>query len=83
MAHLIELVEDLTDQRIDLARTGDQAGDVRRTGADTTVARDVLGWEPTTSLHDGVAAQVDWHTGRDVALDGPTRVGATVEGGRS
>jgi len=83
MAHLIELVEELTGQRIDLARTGDQAGDVRRTGADTTLARSVLGWEPDTSLRDGVAAQVDWHKGREVAIDGPARVGAAVEGGRS
>jgi len=83
MAHLIELVEELTGERIDLARTADQAGDVRRTGADTTVGRALLGWTPSTTLHDGVAAQVEWHRGRQdrtpapVAVAGSTRaVGA-------
>ena len=80
MAHLIELVQELTGATIDLVRTGDQAGDVRRTGADTTAARSLLGWAPTTSLRDGVAAQVAWHLGRDTVAATP--LGA-VEGSRS
>ena len=81
MAHLIELVEELTGEQIDLARTGDQAGDVRRTGADTTAARTMLDWAPTTSLRDGVAAQVDWHKAQGVGHDRSARVGA-AEGAR-
>ncbi len=82
MAHLIDLVEELAGGSIDLARTGDQAGDVRRTGADTTTARMLLGWAPTTSLRDGVAAQVEWHRARDVDTVGAVvPVGAT-EGSR-
>lgn len=64
MAHLIELVEDLAGKRIDLVRTGDQTGDVRRTGADTTLAANLLGWQPQTTLRAGVEAQVAWHSQR-------------------
>jgi UDP-glucuronate 4-epimerase len=61
MTHLVELVEDLTGQHIDLVRAGDQAGDVRRTGADTTTAKTLLDWVPSKSFRDGITAQVDWH----------------------
>ncbi len=80
MTDLIDLVEELAGARIDLVRTGDQAGDVRRTGADTTTARRVLDWAPTTSLRDGVSAQVDWHKGRAGVV--AASVGA-VEGSHS
>ena len=35
-------------------------GDVRRTGADTSRARQRLGVEPATGLEEGIAEQVDW-----------------------
>jgi len=38
----------------------EQAGDVRHTWADTTRAREVLGYAPRVSLSDGLAAQVEW-----------------------
>lgn len=34
-------------------------GDVRAASADVTAARDVLGWEPTTSLTDGLTALIE------------------------
>jgi UDP-glucuronate 4-epimerase len=37
-----------------------QAGDVERTWADLTRAREVLGYEPQTSIEEGLAAQVAW-----------------------
>ena len=33
---------------------------MRSTGADTARARSDLGFRPTTSLGDGLAAQVEW-----------------------
>ena len=39
----------------------EQAGDVRHTWADTTRAREVLGYAPRVSLTDGLRAQVEWH----------------------
>jgi nucleoside-diphosphate-sugar epimerase len=37
-----------------------QPGDVRHTWADTTRARDALGFSPQVSLRDGLARQVEW-----------------------
>jgi len=42
-------------------------GDQRRTMADTTLIRSELGWEPTTSLRDGLAAQWEWAAARVAA----------------
>jgi nucleoside-diphosphate-sugar epimerase len=38
-----------------------QAGDVRHTWADTTAAREGLGFSPKVGLKDGLAAQAAWH----------------------
>jgi nucleoside-diphosphate-sugar epimerase len=58
-----------------------ERGDVRDTAADTTLARDLLGFAPTVSLADGLAAELEWlaarGSGRPAAVDG------TVTGGRS
>lgn len=43
-----------------VTRAAAQAGDVRDTFADCTLARADLGYEPTWSLNDGLAAEVDW-----------------------
>ncbi len=37
-----------------------QQGDVRRTGADTSVAQNTLGWTPRVGLIDGLRAEFDW-----------------------
>lgn len=39
----------------------EQDGDVRHTWADTTRAREALGYAPRVSLSEGLAAQVEWH----------------------
>lgn len=41
-------------------RRPEQAGDVRHTWADTTRAREVLGYSPRVSLPEGLKAQVEW-----------------------
>lgn len=41
-------------------RAPKRPGDQRRTVADTTRARDHLGWEPTVTPERGLAAQIDW-----------------------
>jgi nucleoside-diphosphate-sugar epimerase len=50
-----------------IERQPSQAGDVRHTWADTTRAREILGYAPAVSLREGLAAQVAWQT------KGPTR----------
>jgi UDP-glucose 4-epimerase len=52
------------------ARPGEQA----RSAVRTTKARDVLGWTPATSLHDGLAETYEWFSARRAA----TRVGGVA-----
>ncbi|HEY7543713.1 MAG TPA: SDR family NAD-dependent epimerase/dehydratase, partial [Blastocatellia bacterium] len=40
------------------------ADDPRRRRPDITLARSHLGWEPTTSLEDGLASTIDYFRGR-------------------
>lgn len=60
MNELIKLLGSLTGEPIVLRRGGSQIGDVQRTGADTTLARQQLGWEPSVRLADGLRATLDW-----------------------
>lgn len=39
-------------------------GDTRDTGADISKAREVIGFEPKTSVPEGIARQIEWHRDR-------------------
>jgi UDP-glucuronate 4-epimerase len=60
LAELIERVEALTGRTIAVDEQPVQAGDVARTGGDTTRIREVLGWAPATGLDEGLAAMAAW-----------------------
>jgi len=49
-------------RRVDAAK-----GDVARTKADVSRIHDALGWEPRTSLEDGLTAMWSWASGRVAA----------------
>lgn len=63
---LLELLDGLA-QRIGVTPNPvfveSRPGDVHRSCADATAARDVLGWTPTVSVEDGLAHYVDWIRG--------------------
>jgi nucleoside-diphosphate-sugar epimerase len=63
LAELIGRVEALTGRTVDVEEHLAQAGDVARTGGDTTRIRDALGWAPATPLDAGLAAMADWACG--------------------
>jgi UDP-glucuronate 4-epimerase len=68
MAETIAELERISGRRLE-ARSGPAApGDQRRTKADTTLIRRDLGWQPTTSLADGLRAQWDWVAARVAAF---------------
>ena len=54
----IALCETLAGTSLDVVNEPVARGDVRRTGADTTLIRSQLGWRPLTSLAEGLAAQL-------------------------
>jgi UDP-glucuronate 4-epimerase len=68
LAGAIALIEDIAGRPITLERFGSQIGDVRRTAADTRLARTMLGWSPETALADGLAAAYAWVEDRALSL---------------
>ncbi len=79
LAGAIALLEHIAGRRVPLDRRTSQVGDVRRTAADTTEARQDLGWAPQTPLADGLREAYMWVEARAFpgafpAEDGPTRL---------
>lgn len=60
MWEVISLAENLAGRKVSIERMGEQKGDVRRTEADLSRARDWLGYSPATRLSDGLKAQIEW-----------------------
>lgn len=58
VAEVIDLVGELAGRPVEIDPRPAEPGDVTRTGGDIERARDLLGWEPRTSLRDGLAAQL-------------------------
>jgi UDP-glucose 4-epimerase len=58
--HVLDLLSETAGMEIKRRHVDRQAGDHRRAGASITRARIQLGWEPRTSLREGLAAQWRW-----------------------
>jgi UDP-glucuronate 4-epimerase len=67
MRESITILEELAGRRLDIRDHSSVPGDQRRTKADTSLIRAELGWEPTTALRDGLAAQWEWAAARVAA----------------
>lgn len=57
---VLAIIEELTGSTLARRHNDGVAGDVWQTGGDTTAIRSVLGWEPSVSLRDGLARQLEW-----------------------
>jgi UDP-glucuronate 4-epimerase len=71
LAEVIALLEELADRPAVLDRRPAQAGDVKRTSADTARAEADLGWQPTVGLREGLRSQLDWVSARRAMLAPP------------
>ncbi len=60
LAQLIALLEGALSVQATIDRQPLQAGDVTRTFADTTRARDLLGYQPSTTMQQGITEFVKW-----------------------
>jgi nucleoside-diphosphate-sugar epimerase len=60
LVDVIAIVERVVGRSVALEWLPVQLGDVRRTGADTSLAREHLGWDARVPLADGLAAMVEW-----------------------
>jgi nucleoside-diphosphate-sugar epimerase len=67
MLEAIEVLGAIAGRRLELVRSPRREGDARRTAADTTRIGAELGWQPTTSFEDGLAAQWRWAADRVAA----------------
>lgn len=57
---ILDIIGSTLGGRLDVRYKNAQRGDVMHTFADITAASRELGYEPTASLEDGIAAEVDW-----------------------
>jgi UDP-glucuronate 4-epimerase len=81
MVSIDELVAEIgaalgTEPRI--RRLPAQPGDVSRTCADISRARELLGYEPRTPLEEGIARFVEWYRGERARAVGGDEVGAVI-----
>jgi UDP-glucuronate 4-epimerase len=63
---VLEVIARLAGRRLDVRREGAQMGDMRDTFADTSRARTEIGFAPTVTIDEGIAAEYAWLT---AALD--------------
>jgi len=61
---LIELVADAAGVPVAVEPGPKMPGDAFRNGGAIDRARELLGWSPQVSLHDGLVAQIAWHRER-------------------
>lgn len=64
---LVQMIEQACGAKAKIRYLPEQAGDPPHTCADITRAREVLGFEPRTSVPAGIEAFVDWYRGSGLA----------------
>jgi len=63
----IAVLEEVSGVTLDVRHADAAAGDVSRTSAGVARIRDALGWQPQTTLHEGLAAMWAWASARVAA----------------
>lgn len=56
----IEVLERVMDKKVSLRYIESQKGDVRHTYADTSKAKELLGYKPESNLEEGLFKEVEW-----------------------
>jgi UDP-glucose 4-epimerase len=69
--HVLDLVGHVTGRPVTILREPAQKGDMRDTYADTTLAREDLGFAPGVNLEEGLAAEWQWVEARRAAAQAP------------
>ena len=58
---IISLIETLLGKKANVVRKEFHRADIVETRADVTKAKEVLNWEPTVSVEEGVRRTVEWY----------------------
>jgi UDP-glucuronate 4-epimerase len=61
LMHMIELIETATGKTLKKRFVGMQQDDVKQTWADVSLAKTLLGWEPKTTLDEGIPTFAEWY----------------------
>ena len=61
---VVQLLEELTGKTALIERQPARPGDQKHTAADISKIKEVLGYQPTTPVKDGLKAQVEWQHGK-------------------
>jgi nucleoside-diphosphate-sugar epimerase len=56
----VELIASFAGHGLEVRHVESEKGDVRNTGAETSRARQELGFSPTTSVEAGLRAEFEW-----------------------
>ena len=67
---ILQIVAELTGTTPDPVHTPPREGDVRRTEADVSLARALIGYEPQVGIEEGLRRTVDWFRGEDASAAG-------------
>lgn len=65
---VLRTIEEITGEKVAIQHAPRRAGDQQHTIADISKMRRDLGYEPRTSLRDGLAAQIEWQCSQLPAL---------------
>lgn len=65
LADFVRIVQESVGRRAHIDSVGMQKGDVPKTYADITKAQYLLGYNPTTTIEDGIASFVEWFRDHD------------------
>jgi nucleoside-diphosphate-sugar epimerase len=60
LLEVIATIEKISNTKVNLKFEANAKGDPFRTGSDSTKARTVLGWNPQTTVDDGMVKMFDW-----------------------
>lgn len=63
----VHVLEELIGDPIEIVHRDSARGDARQTSADTSLAREELGFSPAVSLEEGLGRQVEWMSERQAA----------------
>jgi len=57
---MLTVLEGIVGKKLNVEYTPRMKGDARHTAADTTLAKNAIGYKPTVSLEDGLQAEAEW-----------------------
>lgn len=57
---MLEVLEGIVGAKLNVEYTPRMKGDARHTAADTSLAREAIGYKPTVSLEQGLKAEAEW-----------------------